>query len=133
MADKSIKAIREALAAAVKRELGTGYQVNAYAASDPRPPFVQVTAPAIEPDQAFQGGAEWWEFHLEAGIAGNLDQPSQERADEFIESGKLQNAIIADRTLGGACDGLVISRIEPRYWQQPTPLVGWEFTVRVFV
>lgn len=133
MPDRSIKAIREALADAIRDQLGAGFQVNAYATSEPRPPFAQVTAPVIEPDQAFGGGAEWWEFHVEAGVAGNLDQPSQQKADDFVEAGTLQNAIIADRTLGGACDGLTITRIEPRQWQQPTPIVGWEFTVRVFV
>lgn len=132
-ASRSIKDVRKALAAALKKEFGRGYTVNDYAVSDPRPPFLQVVSPAITPDQAFGGGAETWEFQVEVGVASNLDKAAQEKADEFITNGKLQGALTADRTLGGLVDGLVIARIEPRQWQQPQPITGWEITVRVFV
>lgn len=129
----SIKEVRKALAKAISKEFGKGYNVRPYAVSDPVSPFVQIVGPAIEPNQAFGGGAEWWEFSVEAGVASNIDQAAQEKADEFIEDGKLQKAIDADDTLGGLVDGMIITKIEPRFWQQPKPTTGWEFTVRVLL
>ncbi len=130
----SIKAIRVALAKAMKAELGAKYQVNEYATSDPRPPFAQVKAPSIDPDQAF-GDVEagTYDFGIEVGVAGNLDKAAQEKADAFIEDGMLARALTKDRRLGDLVQGLVITRIEPRQWQQPQSIVGWEFTVRVFL
>lgn len=128
-----IKDVRKAMAKAIEKELGKGFNVKPYATSDPATPFVQIIGPAIEPHQAFGGGAEWWEFSIEAGVANNIDQASQEKADEFIEDGKLQRALEADDTLGGLVDDLIVTKIEPRFWERPRSITGWEFTVRVFI
>lgn len=130
--------LREAIANNIKDSI-TNAQVSAYMLANPTPPAIHVLPGATEYHQAMGGGAEWWEFTVQAFVAITTDIGAQKLLDKWLASDgslSVKAAIESDDTLGGNCDGLIVTKRTGYTLFVPdgrTSVLGSEWTVRVLV
>jgi hypothetical protein len=104
--------------------LKTGYrdmQISPYELSSPTLPVIWVKptpGSVIEYHQTFatmsNTGQETWSFTIQAFVASGGDVAAQMLLDELLNSDgahSLKAAVEADKTLGGACDDLIVRRV----------------------
>lgn len=139
----SQQAIREALAAAIAKQLGGGIQVSARPLANPTPPALYVRGGPIEYDKAFGRGHDEHELTLVAFVANVGDEVAQIRLDELMApsgAGSVKQAAESDPTLGGIVNDLRVERCSgPVSYSfetlsagpQRPPVLGAEWTVRV--
>lgn len=115
-----------------------GVQVSPYLLANPTPPAIQIMPGATEYHAAFgTGDDEWWEFTIQAFVAVTTDKGSQMLLDSFLSStgaNSIKVAAESDRTLGGLCDDLIVTRRTGYTLFVPdgrTSVLGAEWTVRV--
>lgn len=129
--------LREALALNLSQI--ENIQVSAYMLANPTPPAIHVIPAQTEYHQTMgSGGAEWWQFTIQAFVAATSDIGSQQRLDRMLGSDgpdSVKAALESDPTLGGLCDDLIVT--SRTGYQVFVPdgrgaLLGAEWTVRVF-
>lgn len=134
----SMEAIRVALASNLSSI--EGVQVSPWMLANPTPPAIHVIPGPTEYHATMGvGGAEWWEFTIQAFVASVSDIGSQKRLDRMLDSDGSESvfaALESDRTLGGECDDLIVtlrSGYQVFVPQGRSEVLGAEWTVRVFV
>lgn len=104
--------------------LKTGYrdmQISPYELSNPTLPAIWVKptpGAVVEYHQSFatmaSAGQETWSFTIQAFVAAGGDIAAQQVLDELLNSDgahSLKAAVEADKTLGGACEDLIVRRV----------------------
>ena len=99
--------VRQALADALKANLASDCQVNAYMLSNFTPPALMVRPSSeelIEYGKAMGEGSQDWYFQIIGYVGTSTDRGAQERLDLWIAPGgseSINAAVDADPTLGG--------------------------------
>lgn len=124
--------IRAALAAAID---APDLQVSAYPLSAPEPPTAHIIPAAVDYHTNFGSGddvGEDWSFRVQVFLALVDDLAAQQKADEFLNDGRIRVALEADTTLGGVVSDLIVDRAEFRLWEPGgIPMIGVEYFLRI--
>jgi hypothetical protein len=126
-----IAAIRNGLATAIQTAVPDG-QVSPYILSNPTPPYAYVLEGDIAYDLAMNRGWDELEFIVLLCVGFTTDQGAQQRLDGYRQPGGLKAALEADRTLGGVCDDLIVTRASKPQLYGQNGVLGCEFTVHVW-
>lgn len=102
-----------AVGAGLKAALATisGLRTFDYQPEQLNPPFAYVSLNTISYHGAFQGGMQEMEWTVTVVVGRWVDRQANARLDEyaaFSGAKSVRAAIEADKTLGGACDTLVV-------------------------
>lgn len=103
--------IRVALAASLSTITDT--QVSAYMLSNPTPPTAHIIPGSVEYDQAMGRGIDLLMLTAQVFIGLVSDIQAQKKLDEYLAGSgarSVKQALEADRTLGGACQTLRVTR-----------------------
>lgn len=123
--------MRRLLAAAID---APDLQVTPYPLSAPEPPTAHIVPDAVDYHTTFGGSdaGEDWSFRVQVFLALVDDLAAQQKADEFLNEGRIKEALEADPTLGGAVSDLIVDRAEFRLWEPGgIPMVGVEYHLRI--
>jgi hypothetical protein len=130
--------LRGALAASLSSL--SAVQESAYILSNPTPPSVEVQPGPIHYDLAMQRGWDEWMFTVRMFVSLTSDIGSQKLLDSFMDptgDQSVKTLIEADRTLGGACDFVLVTECSGYQTFQSTHTgklsLGTEWTVQVHV
>lgn len=129
----SLTEVRQAIADAVD---APDLQTTPYPLSAPEPPTAHVVPDAIDYHTSFgeTDAGEGWSFRVQVFLALVDDLAAQQRADEFINEGRIIDALEADRTLGGLVSDLIVDRAEFRLWEPGgIPMIGVEYQLRILL
>jgi hypothetical protein len=91
----------------------------------------------VEYDVTFGRGSDTWMILVQAFVASVFDQASQQRLDRMLAptgAESIKEAIESDRTLGGACSDLRVTRssgYQTYALEGRGNVLGAEFTVQV--
>ena len=102
------------MAAALSSGISSQIQCTGYILSDPTPPAFEIEPAAVEYDQAFNRGANWWTWTVRGFVASNSDMESQRLLDVWLAAsgtGSVKAAIETDLTLGGKVDSLQVTSV----------------------
>lgn len=132
----------EDLRTAIATSLATlnGVQESAYMLGNPTPPYIEVQPGPINYDLAMQRGWDEWTFTVRMFVNLTSDIGSQVLLDSFIDptgSQSVKTLIETDRTLGGVCDFVLVTKCSGYQTFQSTHTgklsLGCEWTVQVHV
>lgn len=129
----SLADMRTAIAADLVTAL-PGYAVFKYPISAPTPPAADVSRFRAAKNLAMGSTAEEWTCVICAYVNATTDQGAIVNADALLEDDPVTAALLADNTLAGAVDDLVVMQAEQVFWDVAglqAPVVGVMWTVRM--
>lgn len=107
-----LNTVLDALAAAVDNI--TGLRTYAYPADQVSPPAAVIGLPEVPYDATF-GGADEWEVPIFVVVGKVSDRASRTALCSYVTptgATSIKAAVEADKTLGGACDSVAVTRAE---------------------
>lgn len=88
-----------------------GMQASPYVLASPTLPAADVQPTSIQYHLAMGNGLEIHAFQVSVYVAAGLDEASQEKLDEFVDSGVVKAALEADKSLGGLVSDIQVTQM----------------------